>query len=219
MGDQGSPGRRAGSRSGRRARGKCSTRDAPSRSSPRSSCCSRPAPVGLAPTVLRWLSRARSALAVVLSRFRFPLRGRALLWLAGAGLVPLLEPWRRARAAARRARGLPVLHGRLLGTLYYRLRTGRRGPTCCVLAAGAHQLRPPSGTRWSRSELVMTLSAGACWPRTPPAPRARIAVAAGAGGWRSARWPGDGSSARGAARATRRAAARAATTPSPAACT
>src|ERR671915_889420 len=34
------------------------------------------------------------AAAIVLSRFPFALRGRALLWLAALASVPLLEPWR-----------------------------------------------------------------------------------------------------------------------------
>jgi len=53
------------------------------------------APLGLAPEGSLGLALLGSlALAVVLSRFSFPLRGRALLWLAAAASVPLLEPWR-----------------------------------------------------------------------------------------------------------------------------
>ncbi|HEX2232344.1 MAG TPA: hypothetical protein VHG69_03150, partial [Thermoleophilaceae bacterium] len=33
-------------------------------------------------------------LGAVLACFPFPLRGRALLWLAAVAAVPLLEPWR-----------------------------------------------------------------------------------------------------------------------------
>ena len=42
------------------------------------------------------------ALALVLCRFSFPLRGRALLWLVALASIPLLEPWR----------ALPLLAGR-----------------------------------------------------------------------------------------------------------
>src|SRR3954453_20344891 len=34
------------------------------------------------------------AFAAFLASFSFPLRGRALLWLAAAASIPLLEPWR-----------------------------------------------------------------------------------------------------------------------------
>src|SRR4051794_41832739 len=34
------------------------------------------------------------AFAAILVPFSFPLRGRALLWLAAAASIPLLEPWR-----------------------------------------------------------------------------------------------------------------------------
>jgi hypothetical protein len=53
-----------------------------------------------------------AASALVLARFPFALRGRALLWLAAVGAVPVLEPWRAplllagALAAGRLRRGL-----------------------------------------------------------------------------------------------------------------
>src|SRR3712207_761526 len=51
--------------------------------------------VGLAPDgpLLAALGGAL-ALAAVHACFAFPLRGRALLWIAAAVSVPLLEPWR-----------------------------------------------------------------------------------------------------------------------------
>jgi hypothetical protein len=53
------------------------------------------APVGLAPDGSLGLALlAAFAASAVLSRFAFPLRGRALLWLAALAAVPLLEPWR-----------------------------------------------------------------------------------------------------------------------------
>src|SRR4029079_6802770 len=51
--------------------------------------------VGLAPDGRLWMALvAAAATAAVLSRFAFPLRGRALLWLGALVSVPLLEPWR-----------------------------------------------------------------------------------------------------------------------------
>src|SRR3954447_5443311 len=53
------------------------------------------APLGLAPDGPLLLALAgAAALAVVLARCSFPLRTRALLWLALAVSIPLLEPWR-----------------------------------------------------------------------------------------------------------------------------
>src|ERR687894_160909 len=53
------------------------------------------APLGLGPDGP--LARAVAgglAMAAVLACFTSPLRGRALLWLAAAASIPLLEPWR-----------------------------------------------------------------------------------------------------------------------------
>src|SRR6187399_941630 len=51
--------------------------------------------VGLAPDGSLGLALLGSlGLAVVLSRFSFPLRARALLWLVAVASIPLLEPWR-----------------------------------------------------------------------------------------------------------------------------
>src|SRR5687768_14792625 len=44
-----------------------------------------PLPLGLAGAL---------GLSAVLACFTFPLRGRALLWLAALACIPLLEPWR-----------------------------------------------------------------------------------------------------------------------------
>src|SRR5215210_586684 len=51
--------------------------------------------VGLAPDGSLALALAGAlALGTVLACWPFPLRGRALLWLAALACVPLLEPWR-----------------------------------------------------------------------------------------------------------------------------
>ncbi len=63
-------------------------------------------------------------LAVVLSRFSFPLRGRALLWLAAAASVPLLEPWRAPGLLLGALAGYVFFTVFFWGSLYYHLRTG-----------------------------------------------------------------------------------------------
>jgi glycosyl transferase family 2/type I phosphodiesterase/nucleotide pyrophosphatase len=81
--------------------------------------------VGLAPegSLLLALGVAL-AVSVVLSRFSFPLRGRALLWLALAASVPLLEPWRAPGLLLGAFAGYAFFTVLFWGSLYYRLRTG-----------------------------------------------------------------------------------------------
>src|SRR3954453_4440165 len=64
------------------------------------------------------------AFAAILVPFAFALRGRALLWLAAAVSVPLLEPWRAPGLLAAALAGYFAFTVLLWGTLYYRLRTG-----------------------------------------------------------------------------------------------
>src|SRR5919198_6771009 len=53
------------------------------------------APLGLGPNGPLSIALAGAlGLALVQSRFEFPLRARALLWLAFAISIPLPEPWR-----------------------------------------------------------------------------------------------------------------------------
>ena len=81
--------------------------------------------VGLAPEGSLVLALAGSlSLAAVLSRFSFPLRGRALLWLGAAASVPLLEPWRAPPLLLGALAGYAFFTVLFWGTLYYRLRTG-----------------------------------------------------------------------------------------------
>src|SRR5918992_616582 len=58
------------------------------------------------------------ALAAVLACFPFPLRGRALLWLATAASVPLLEPWRAPALLAGAVVGYFVFTVLIWGSLY-----------------------------------------------------------------------------------------------------
>src|SRR4051794_16195578 len=83
------------------------------------------APLGLGPDggLLAALAGAL-AVSAVLSRFAFPLRGRALLWLAAALVVPLLEPWRDPALLGGALAGYLFFTVLIWGSLYYHLRTG-----------------------------------------------------------------------------------------------
>ncbi len=83
------------------------------------------APLGLAPEGslgLALLGAGGSAL--VLSRFSFALRGRALLWLAALASLPLLEPWRAPALLAGALAGYAFFTVVVWGSVYYHLRTG-----------------------------------------------------------------------------------------------
>jgi Glycosyl transferase family 2/Type I phosphodiesterase / nucleotide pyrophosphatase len=83
------------------------------------------APVGLAPDGSLGLALlAAFAASAVLSRFAFPLRGRALLWLAALAAVPLLEPWRAPALLAGAVAGYAFFTVVVWGSVYYHLRTG-----------------------------------------------------------------------------------------------
>jgi hypothetical protein len=88
--------------------------------------CLLAAPVlGLGPDGPLWRALAGAlALAAVLAAFQFPLRGRALLWLAAAASVPLLEPWREPGLLAAGLAGYAAFTVLIWGTVYYALRTG-----------------------------------------------------------------------------------------------
>jgi hypothetical protein len=64
------------------------------------------------------------AVAIVLSRFPFALRGRVLLWLAALASVPLLEPWRAPALLAGALAGYAFFTVVVWGSVYYHLRTG-----------------------------------------------------------------------------------------------
>jgi len=121
------------------------------------------APVGLASRGPLWLALLGAvALAVVLSRFSFPLRGRALLWLAAAASVPLLEPWRAPGLLLGALAGYLFFTVLLWGTLYYHLRTG--APWSNVRRFWrlvATNSDPTSGNALEQlPKLLMTLGAG-----------------------------------------------------------
>src|ERR671923_3075156 len=63
-------------------------------------------------------------LALVESRFDFPLRGRALLWLALLISIPLLEPWRAPLLLAGAVAGWAFFTVVVWGSVYYHLRAG-----------------------------------------------------------------------------------------------
>jgi Glycosyl transferase family 2/Type I phosphodiesterase / nucleotide pyrophosphatase len=81
--------------------------------------------VGLSPDGSFWVALlAATASSLVLSRFAFPLRGRALLWLAAVAAVPLLEPWRTPALLAGALAGYGFFTVVVWGSVYYHLRTG-----------------------------------------------------------------------------------------------
>src|SRR5215208_2100799 len=81
--------------------------------------------VGLAPDGrLAVALFAAAVVSIVLSRFAFPLRGRALLWLAALAAVPLLEPWRAPALLAGALAGYAFFTVVVWGSVYYHLRTG-----------------------------------------------------------------------------------------------
>ena len=148
------------------------------------------APAGSLPLALA----GTLAMASVLAHFAFPLRGRALLWLAALASVPMLEPWRAPALLAGALVGYFVFTVLVWGTLYYRLRTG---------APWSNGLRfwrlvltnsdPTSGNALEQvPKLLMALSAGALLSEEPGAESllriaaaALLAAALGALAWRS----------------------------------
>src|SRR5262245_39438841 len=83
------------------------------------------APLGLGPDGSLALALAGAlGLAAGLARFPFPLRGRALLWLAALAAVPLLEPWRAPALLAGALAGYAFFTVVVWGSVYYHLRTG-----------------------------------------------------------------------------------------------
>jgi hypothetical protein len=121
------------------------------------------------------------ALAVVLACFPFPLRGRALLWLAALASIPLLEPWRAPALLGGALAGYLFFTVVVWGSIYYRLRTG---------ASWLNGLRfwrlvltnsdPTSGNALEQvPKFLMALSAGTLLAEEPSAGSAlRIGAAA-----------------------------------------
>jgi hypothetical protein len=81
--------------------------------------------VGLAPEGSLWLALLAALVSsFVLSQFAFPLRGRALLCLAGLAALPLLEGWRAPALLAGAVAGYAFFTVVVWGSVYYHLRTG-----------------------------------------------------------------------------------------------
>ena len=137
---------------------------------------------GLAPDGPLLLALAGAlASAAVLAAFPFPLRGRALLWLALAVSVPLLEPWRAPALVLGALAGWAFFTVFFWGSLYYRLRTG--APWTNFLRFWRLVLTnsdPTSGNALEQiPKIVMTLSAATLLAEEPNAGgAARIAAAA-----------------------------------------
>jgi hypothetical protein len=144
------------------------------------------APVGLAPdrSLAAQLAGA-AALALILSRFSFPLRGRALLWVTALVTAPLLEPWRAPGLLLGGLAGYFVFTILVWGTFYYRLRTGAPWTNFArfwrlVLTNSD----PTSGNALEQvPKLAMSLSAGTLMAEDPGAASlASVALAAGVAG-------------------------------------
>ncbi len=153
-------------------------------------------PLGLAPDGSIALALLGAlGLAAVLSRFPFPLRARALLWLVAAASVPLLEPWRAPAGLWIGALAGYVFFTVILwGSIYYHLRTG--APWTNGLRFWRLVLTnsdPTSGNALEQlPKLLMTLSAGTLLAEEPTAGSvlriaavALLAAALGALAWRS----------------------------------
>src|SRR3954453_21340875 len=120
------------------------------------------------------------AFAAILVPFAFALRGRALLWLAAAVSVPLLEPWRAPGLLAAALAGYFAFTVLLWGTLYYRLRTG--APWTNFLRFWRLVLTnsdPTSGNALEQiPKLLMTLSAATLLAEEPSSlPKIALAAA------------------------------------------
>ena len=141
--------------------------------------------MGLAPDGSLLLALAGTlALALVLSRFSFPLRGRALLWLVALASIPLLEPWRALPLLAGALAGYVFFTVVVWGSIYYHLRTG--APWTNGLRFWRLVLTnsdPTSGNALEQvPKLVMALSAGNLLAEDAGlASVGWIAIAAGAG--------------------------------------
>ena len=103
---------------------------------------------------------------MVVSRFQFPLRSRAILWLVALATIPLLEPWRAAPLLLGALAGYLFFTVGLWGSIYYHLRTG--APWTNGLRFWRLVLTnsdPTSGNALEQvPKFVMTISAGNLLP-------------------------------------------------------
>ena len=145
------------------------------------------AAVGLAPDgPLGLAALAAAASSLVLARFPFALRGRALLWLAAFASVPLLEPWRAPALLAGALAGYAFFTVVVWGSVYYHLRTA--APWTNGLRFWRLVLTnsdPTSGNALEQiPKLLIALSAATLVAEEPTAPsiaRAAVALAIAAG--------------------------------------
>jgi hypothetical protein len=137
--------------------------------------------VGLAPDgPLALALVGAAATALVLVRYPFALRGRALLWLAALAALPLLEPWRAPALLAGALAGYAFFTVVVWGSIYYHLRTG--SPWTNGLRFWRLVLTnsdPTSGNALEQlPKLVIALSAGTLLAEEPgPGSALRIAAA------------------------------------------
>ncbi|HWH43240.1 MAG TPA: alkaline phosphatase family protein [Thermoleophilaceae bacterium] len=151
-------------------------------------------PAGLAPGGPLLLALVGAgALSLVLSRFSFPLRGRALLWIAALAAAPLVEPWRAPGLIVGALAGYAFFTVLFWGTLYYRLRTGAPWTNFARFwRLVATNSDPTSGNALEQiPKFVLTLSAGVLLAEEPGTGSAGriagaglIAAALGALAWR-----------------------------------
>ena len=130
------------------------------------------AAVGLAPDGPLWLAlTGAAAVSLVAAVFCFPLRGRALLWLAAAASIPLLEPWRAPALLVGALAGYGFFTVVLWGSIYYHLRTG--APWTNFMRFWRLVLTnsdPTSGNALEQvPKLLMALSAGVLLAEEPTA--------------------------------------------------
>ncbi|MBN1529492.1 MAG: alkaline phosphatase family protein [Thermoleophilaceae bacterium] len=148
-------------------------------------------PAGLAPDGgIGWALLGSVGLALVLSRFSFPLRWRALLWLVMLVSLPLLRPWEALPLIAGALAGWVFFTVVVWGSVYYHLRTG--APWTNGLRFWRLVLTnsdPTSGNALEQvPKLILTLSAGNLLAEDPSAASALsialvAALAAAAGTW------------------------------------
>ena len=153
------------------------------------------APLGLGPEGSLAVALCGAlAMAGVLTCFTFPLRGRALLWLALAASVPLLELWRAPALLLGAVGGWLLFTVVVWGSVYYHLRTG--APWLNGLRFWRLVLTnsdPTSGNALEQiPKMLMALGAAALLAEEPGAPSAaRVAATAavaallGALAWRA----------------------------------
>src|SRR3954452_11548561 len=138
------------------------------------------APIGLGPGGPTALA-GTAGLAAVLARFAYPLRARALLWLAAAASIPLLEPRRAPPLLIAATAAYAAFTVLVWGSLYYHLRTGAPWTNFTRFwRLVATNSDPTSGNALEQiPKLLLSLGAGVLLAEQPGADSVlRIAIAA-----------------------------------------